>query len=365
MSRMDTARRWALAGFGLLLLAAGQAAMAEPYLAVRQDLKCVACHVNPTGGGLRNDFGIAFAKTGLPAHTVDKAEVWTGKVAELVRLGGDLRTGWSNTEIPNQDSQHEFALDQMRVYGEVTVIADKLGVYLDQLVAPGNSQTQEAYVRYGNQNNGWYAKGGKFYLPFGWRLQDNTSFVRQTSGINMAAPDTGFEVGYENSRWSAQLAVANGSGNSGTGSGHQATAQAILLQSNWRVGVAASFTDSEAGDRRMGGLFAGLHTGPLAWLGEVDLVKDEGFAAGTRTLGAALGEVNWSIRTGHNLKLTAEFFEPDRDVDEDEQNRYSLVYELTPLPFVQLRVGHRYYDGIPQSDVQNRRFTFIELHGFF
>jgi hypothetical protein len=74
---------------------------------------------------------------------------------------------------------------------------------------------------------------------------------------------------------------------------------------------------------------------------------------------------NWAVARGHNLKLTAEWFEPDRDVDNDEQNRWSAVYEYSPIQFIQLRGGARFYDGIPQSDLQNREVFFAELHGFF
>ena len=71
------------------------------------------------------------------------------------------------------------------------------------------------------------------------------------------------------------------------------------------------------------------------------------------------------LRQGHNLKLTLEMFEPDSDVDDDEQDRYSLVYEYAPIQFVQLRGGVRVYDGASGIDIQNRRFAFIELHGYF
>ena len=358
------ARRLAMA-IALLVAGAPLIARAEPHLALAQGQKCVACHVNPTGGGLRNAFGIAFAQRLMPAVPLasDKPG-WSGSVGDFVRLGGDLRHSWSRTEVPRQPTQKGWALDEFRLYGDVSLLPGRLGIRFDQLMAPGSSQAREAYVHLGTTDGSWTLKGGQFYLPFGWRLQDNTAFVRQLSGINMTAPDSGIELGFEHPEWSAQVALTNGAANTGTGSGHQLTGQLAWIRPRGRIGVAASSTSANAGDRRMAGVFAGVRTGPLVWLGEVDLVRDEGFAEGRRSLLATLGEVNWGIRRGHNVKLTLEYFDPDRDVSEDYKSRASLVYELTPLPFVQLRLGYRRWEGIPQNSFDNRRTLFLELHAF-
>ncbi len=355
-------RAFALALVILLLLP--MAARAEPYLALQMGLKCVACHVNPTGGGLRTALGIAFVKGAIPANALpEKLNGWSGGLGDYLRLGADLRTALTQTAVPGQPTQKVNGLEQFRVYGDVQVIKDRLGLYLDETVEPGKPQRNEAYVRASMPGMAWYAKAGQFYLPFGWRLQDQSAFVRTASGINMTTPDKGVELGMERDDWSAQLDYTDGIGNSG--SGHQVTSQVVWLQPWGRIGLAGASTRSPASSRQVTGLFGGTRTGPLTWLAELDLVSDGSYPEGRRSMLATLAEVNWLVLKGHNLKFSAETLDPDRRVAHDNEARYSLVYEYTPIPFVQLRAGWRRYLGIPQSPLENRRFGFLELHGYF
>lgn len=346
-------------------LLAPRHAAAEPYLAVQQGYKCVACHVNPTGGGLRNDFGVIFAENVLPARTLPAGfPTWSGKIARFLRAGGDLRASWIRSEVPHNPTQEQRQVDQLRLYADIAVIPERLGIYIDEKMAPGAKQNLEAYVRVNDAARGWYLKGGKFYLPFGWRLQDQSAFVRELSGINMTTPDTGVELGIERAKWSAQLDYSNDINNASGRSRHQSTGQLVWVQPRYRLGAALSLISASSGNRRSGGLFAGLHTGAVAWLGEIDLVRDTGFAEGARSMLAALGELDWALHRGQNLKFTAEFQDPDRAVRQDQFTRWSAVYEFSPIPFVQLRAGLRRYRGIPQNDFENRRSLFVELHGY-
>ncbi len=339
---------------------------AEPYLAVRTGLKCMACHVNPSGGGLRNAAGVAFSQSAIPANPLpDVLAGWTGGFGERLRLGGDYRTASAETAVSGQPRQRGAAIEQLRLYADLQLWVDHLGVYIDETLAPQKPQRQEAYVRLSTPGLGWYAKAGQFYLPFGWRLQDNSAFVRQVSGINMTVPDKGLELGMERADWSAQLVYSNGPGNSGDAAGHQLTGQLVWLQPWGRLGAAMAQVSNPAGDRQAYAFFAGASTGPVSWLGEVDLISDEGYPEGRRRLLATLLEANWLVRQGHNLKFSSEFFDPDLRIPNDHRARYSLVYEYTPIAFVQLRAGYRHYVGIPQNRFDNRRVSFVELHGLF
>jgi hypothetical protein len=350
---------WAL---GLLVAAP---ALAEPYLAVQQGYACSACHFNASGGGLRSAFGTVFAENVLPMVPLPAGgPTWTGRFGDILALGADLRASSTRTSVPNAATVRDSGLDQLRAYGALTLLPDHVDAYLDEALAPGKARVMEAYLRLRDEGRGLYLKGGQFYLPFGWRLQDNTAFVREVSGIGMTEADTGVEIGYEHPGWSAQLDLTRGVANTGLGSGHQVTAQLVRLRQGYRVGTAVSVTQSIAGNRRAAALFAGLRSGRIAWLGELDVVGDDGYPQGTRTIAAALGEADWAIARGHNLKLTAEFHDPDRAVHHDQKTRFSVVYEWTPLPFVQLRAGFRRYFGIPQNDLDNRQLLFVELHGF-
>ncbi|PZP30936.1 MAG: hypothetical protein DI603_13455 [Roseateles depolymerans] len=362
-----SARRWLQ---GLLLAVVGWlagAAQAEPYLAIRYGLKCAACHVNPTGGGLRNAVGNAFAQGSIPANALPEAlQGWTGGFfGDRLRVGGDWRSAQTDTRVSGQPTQRATGTEQGRLYADVQVLADYLGVYVDEAVAPGKAERMESYARLSTPGMGWYAKLGQFYLPFGWRLQDNTAFVRQVSGISMTVPDKGVELGMEQGDWTAQLVYSRGPGNKGTVTGHQWTGNVAWLQSWGRLGFSTAQVTSTGGSRQAYGFYGGTTTGPVAWLGEVDLVSDSGFPEGRRRLMSGLLEANWLVRQGHNLKISSEYFDPDRSVSNDQKMRYSLVYEYTPIAFLQLRGGVRHYDGIPQNKFDNRRQTFVELHGLF
>ena len=354
---------WLLASLCLI----GVSAHAEPYLAVQTGFKCGQCHVNPTGGGMRNPFGDVFAQTQLPAQHLDTGtDTWSGAVSRFLSVGGDLRFQGIETQVPHVSSTNAFDLEQARIYVDATVIPDRLAVYVDELVAPGGALNREAYGMYWSASHQWYLKAGQMYLPYGLRLEDQTAFIRTAPGINMDTPDKGVEFGWEHGPWDAQFAVSNGTaGGAEIDHGKEYSAQLIHVQSIWRVGLAANLNDQAAGKKTAYGLFAGLRTGPIAWLGEADLVDDKSISNGAGKRAAGLIEADWMPARGHNLKVTAEYLDPNRDVSHDAQTRWSLVYEYTPIQFLQVRGGLRYGDGIPQLETEHTRVYFVELHGYF
>lgn len=351
----------------LPLLCLAFQAHGEPYLAVQTGFKCVQCHVNPTGGGERNVFGNVFAQTQLAAKQLDTGEgLWTGEINRFLSIGGNVRAAAEFSKQPHSSSTDDFALEQARLYASANVIPQRLFVYVDEQVAPGGALNRETYGVYWSAKHNWYVKAGQMYLPFGFRLQDQSAFVQQITGINMTAPDKGVEFGLESGHWDAQLAITNGTASGPeVDHGKQYSGQLIYVESIWRLGLAANINNAAAGNKIAGGLFAGLRTGPVAWLGQVDIIDDKSLPVASGRELATLLEANWRIARGHNLKLAHEYLDPNRNVPNDAQTRYSIVYEMSPIQYVQIRTGFRYSDGIPQNPAQHLKSGFVELHGFF
>src|SRR5712692_3899671 len=104
--------------FLALALLAPAISHAEPYLAVRTGAKCMACHVNPTGGGKRTEFGNIYGQTALAEAYLNPATgettvapeggsqsaLWTGKINDHVAVGSDLRANLQGTRVPDNPS---------------------------------------------------------------------------------------------------------------------------------------------------------------------------------------------------------------------------------------------------------------------
>lgn len=355
---------WILAAT-LALLSSGEHAAAEPYLAVQKGMQCSNCHSSPAGGGKRTVYGNVFAQSELAARRLGDGKAWTGEVTKWLAIGADLRASFEDIDVPNRSGTSDIDFNRGTFYAEATLIPNRLSLYVDEQFSPNDFDTREIYVRLNSKDAKWFVAGGEFYLPYGLRLQDDTAFVRQATGINFANTDRGLLGGYNFGPWSTIASITDGSGAGRDGAGNQVSLISSYTQATWRAGVSVNVNDDDAGDRTMFGLFGGLKTGPFAWLAEIDSISDNVSPGVTADAFAGLLEANWTIRGKNNLKLSYDYLDPNIDISEDQQVRYSLVWEHSPMQFIQARIGYRLYDGIPQVDAQNRKVFFAELHGFF
>jgi len=360
-------------GFGFLiaaaLLLASARVSAEPYLAVEAGLKCVSCHVNPTGGGKRNLFGMTYARTQIAERSIlvdDDPRPWNSEINTWLGIGGDYRGGYSSVDVDSAGSSSDWATGEASLYLEIRAIQGLLTLYADEQLAPGDEVNREAYALLTPAEGKYTIKAGQLYLPFGLRLQDDNTFVRQRSGINFNTPDEGIELGLELPKWSAQAAFSDGTAGAGSAPGKDQTSlSATYFETDWRVGASYNVSEDPLGDRTMQALFAGWRTGPVAWLAELDFITDDAPGGGDNEIYATLVEANWRFRKGHNLKLGYEFLEPSDGISEDEQERYSVVWEYSPFQLFQARAGLRVYNGVPLIPVTNRDEWFLEFHAFF
>ena len=348
----------------LSLALGGGVANAEPYLAIKAGAKCSSCHVNPTGGGKRNNAGAIYGQTTASARP--PALLWTENADSRFSFGSDLRANAVGTNIPNQDNQLAFELEEALLYAEVKLIKQQLTLYLDQRVAPAGSFNREAYGLFKFGGGDYYVKAGRFFLPFGLRIEDDTAFIRQATGFNFDNPDTGVEFGIDQNKFTANFAISNGTaGFAETDLGKQFSLRASYIENRWRVGGSVNFNDADTANRTVAGIFGGLRTGIVQWLGEVDFIQDDLDVGTDQDQLAVLTEANIGWRKGHNIKLTYEFLDSDLDIDENEQNRISALYEYFPIQFLQLIGGVRLGDGIPQLDSQNTDEVFLQMHLYF
>lgn len=353
----------AILAAGIVLCGTSLTALAEPYLALRQGVNCSSCHTNPTGGGKRNQFGRMYSQTVMPGNPSARPVDHT--LNEYLDIGGNFRFGASAIDNPDEDNTVEFETQRSNLYLEATLVRDQMSLYLDQQFAPSGLNREMWALLYSDSRNA-YLKAGKLFLPFGWRMEDDSSFVKATTGLNFLTSEDGIELGARKGAWSGQLAITNGAaGGAETNTGKRLTASTMYMQPKWRLGSSLSHNNSDDDERLMFALFSGAQIQGAEILLEMDWISDSSSLSEDRDQLATLFEINKAVEAGSNLKLTYEYLDPDLDIAEDERTRLSLVWELTPRPFLQVRIGTRQATGIPQNSTQNADDWFIKLHAWY
>lgn len=355
-----------LIAYGLLFTLVSEA---EPYLAIKNNLKCVACHVNPDGGGLRNEFGKIYGQRFLPAKASNFDAIKMAQLTQFLSIGADARfnANIQKTEEETNNTSKGFAVESAQLYVNFKIPETGLSFYIDQQVAPGTAINREAVVMY-SFDDGDFIKAGKLFLPFGLRIEDDSAFIKQATGLNFDNSDNGVEYGLNVGNTTTNFFVANGTSQATNNDDSFLYGVRVEhLFNNFRLGTSAIVNDGD-NQVNMFNIYGGMQWNDFTFLAEVDyltLTNPNDFSLPDIKQLISLAEVNYQWKAGWNIKLTAEYFDPDKDINEDEQTRYSLIGEYTPISNIQLRAGLRLKQDIPQRPQQNVDLLFIQSHFYF
>ncbi len=349
---------------------------ALPRFAARTGQACGTCHVNPTGGGMRRDYGReVYAHHALPVR-------WGGRVLDpgfspslpfgeesSVSFGADLRLAYLLTRprfyrTPVDDQLfripplNTFFLMQADLY-VATNLGRYVSVYLDKsVVGPGF----EAFVLAHNLPGNLYLKAGQFVPPYGLKLPNHQTFIRaEGMGFDPALKDGAVEVGGHPGPVSFAVAVFNGMEggvplDSDSRKGVSGRADVTLRKGAVGLTVGGSgwwnvkgnapreevHEESRVREAKVGGYLM-AHAGRFTLLAEVDHRRVEDVALEeTRRWLVSYAELSFLPVRGLDLQLIWEWKDPDMAIKPNSLHRVGAGFELFPLPYVELKLLYRH-----------------------
>ena len=356
----------------VLLCSLVESAVALPRFASRTAAKCQSCHVNPSGGGMRQAFGQQYGRETLPVPTWSEEfdlDDFSTKLTEAVSVGADFRTLFYLQQIPDTvggSSTSNNAFFQMQ--GDVYLnfkLAKKVNIYLDKGIYSGFEIFGLLNILPGNG----YIKIGKFLPNYGWRLDDHRTFIRDKTGFNPEngrAELTGGEIGFNPGQFTIMGGVYNAADGFGAGvSKNKALLGRIdgifKLSEDMSLGLGANAFTKEVGVRDRMDLFGGLGSfsyKDFSVLGEVDLIQQK--ISGTKTTGIiSYVEADFVATPGLDLKFMFEFYDPDKDLKSGSRTRYSFGFEFFPISGVEVRPLYRISTEETLPKLSNNEFNLL------
>jgi hypothetical protein len=358
-------------------------ALAEPYFAVREGLRCSACHVNMNGGGKRTDLVSTHARDLLHypnflGELANPREFFAGDINQYLGLGANLRANYTaefqdepdeNGQVDNNEvfrgrlEENDLDVDAF-LYGEVRLIPNYLTLYVD-LDVSDDVDSREAWglVRNVLPWNG-FVKGGRMFLPYGLQLQDDESFIREET-FNFNTREEAFELGFEPGPFTFIAAVSDGGGGD-RDVRVTTTAYALFTDlpvvRNVLLGNSFSRVGSDLGDETTFGFFAGSNLERLTVLGEVDFLDNGG-----QGMFVAYVEADYLFFDWLNFKVAFDFADSDRGrstLVDDSKNRVSFGIEPFLGRFLQTRLFYRIANGVESLPERNQNELFAEVHLF-
>jgi len=365
-------------------------------MTVREGYKCSQCHVNKTGGGARTDYakvymetrlaaspGSLFRPAGDPAKGVD---IGHGRLSPFLAMGADVRADYTSTSMNNASATSQFDRSstceschaatsgggkRAEAFLRLEALPDTATIVYQSSLVPTNV-TKELFAVLDVLPANGYVKVGTFRLPTGLQNTFDTPFQHASQGgyqallgLETVRAKGGVEVGLEPGPFSVSMSFTNADNTA-----NATTSQRYMVSGYWTsrqatVGMAfASDPINDKYSRTLTEVYVGTNVGRLTLLGQLDQIEVKDATTGAPTTQAAyLGEADFLLAKGHNLRLLYEARDPDTNTKNDIRDRTSIIYEPFLTPYFQLRAGYRMYAGpVATTNDNNGTQAFVEAH---
>ncbi len=352
-----------------------------PRFALRQGSLCIDCHINPTGGLMRNKGGWKYGKEVLPLYSPrDSKFLMSNKLADNIEFGLDYRTQYVYSQYLKKTT---FQKMEGSVYTNVK-LTSKINLLASYDFV---NQTWQAYgIAYILPNDS-YIKAGTFLPNYGLRLDDHTAYTRGgdlgylfATGKNQGLifdprfDITGAELGVSFSDYTLLTASVGSSTNSinfNTSPVYTVSFQTSPVIAN-KVStlLGASFMSFKGSldyppypsftKVNMYGGFVGFGIDDFTFLSEYDIAKDYE-SVGTSS-SATMLKASYRFIKGVEGIVRYDRFDPNTSINNDAVSRLLVGVEFFPYSFVEVRPQYRFQFENPS--VKNDSFV-LQFHFFY
>ena len=356
---------------------------ALPRFAVQNGLSCIACHVNPTGSGLRNSYGNdVMALEELPLERwLDKGnEEWNGYISDHLQIGGDFRLQGIQYNDSDSTRKSAFFPMQAEIYAflklnENAGIFAKLG-----LPRRGGDANKEYWALLTNLPQKAWLRIGRSIPNYGLRVDDHTSFIR---GGNMEKTRVGLDVKegliftptlhltppailelgvpmFGGLQWTSSIStsIINNSEEL-----NNLTTQFNYTGSiNDNITYMGGFSYMQENNFSMLGISGGISFSDFTWTFEAD--QAENWIDGNTSL-ALYDEIAWEIIQGVQLIGKYDFFDPKIDWQTGSISRYTFGAEIYPLNIMEIKLQARFNQLDQDNSTTPDPEYLIQTHFWF
>ena len=360
---------------------------ALPRFALRMGASCADCHVNPTGGAMRNRGGWHYGLRVLPLvspYQRDQNLPMDDNIGKNIQFGFDYRTQYLYSQ---QFGKTTFQKMQGSVYLNAKIL-DSIDVCADYDFVNAN---WEGFAIAHILPNYSYIKAGTFVPDFGVLIDDHTAYTRGgdlgylfTTGTRQGLiydpryNITGVEVGANISDFGLLTASVGSpvpldfnSDPTYTASIHFnpviANKVAVMFggsYTNFKGPLIYTQVPSEHKVNMYGG-FLGFGVDGFTLIGEYDIAKDY-ILTGTNS-SAQMVEASYVLLKGLEAVLRYDRFDPNTSASYDEVSRLVVGFSFYPYSFIEIIPEYRFqFQAMPPGQTAPKEDSaLLQFHFYY